>query len=510
MTNHSPKLINVFLDRLTPEPAILVGYSALIAKYDLKIPLPERLSIITSKSRNYSKEEWNAYTAQYTPEDSAIGHLEFSLKYEGVDLAILNALFQKIDEQQIIDLVQAKPISHYSRIIWFFYEWLTEKILPIADSVAKGYVWALDPKDYYTGSTILSKRHKVKNNLPGVKNFCPLIRKTPKLEEYIAKNLKILAQNKAGAIHPDVLGRAASFLLLKDSKASFAIEGEKPGNNRIERWGKAIYKAGQTNLSFSEFERLQNIVIEDTRFVKMGFRYEGGFVGDHDRSTGAPIPDHISARWQDIATLIRGLIDANERLRKSEIDPIIAAAIIAFGFVFIHPFQDGNGRIHRYLVHHVLNEHKFSPDGLIFPVSAVMLNSITEYKKTLEAYSKNRLSLIDWRPTVDNNVEVLNETLDFYRYFDATKQAEYLYDCVYKTIVEILPEEVTFLEKYDRIKEEINQRFDMPNHVIDLLIKFLRQNNGILSLRARREEFATLTSEEVVGLEIIYRNIFLD
>src|SRR5690606_34670659 len=96
-----------------------------------------------------------------------------------------------------------------------------------------------------------------------------------------------------------------------------------------------------------------------------------------------PIPDHISAKWQDINILIEGLIETEENLRQSEIDPIIAAAIIAFGFVFIHPFEDGNGRIHRYLIHHVLNERGFSPDGIIFPVSAAILNSIKEYKNVL-------------------------------------------------------------------------------------------------------------------------------
>ena len=30
-------------------------------------------------------------------------------------------------------------------------------------------------------------------------------------------------------------------------------------------------------------------------------------------------------------------------------DPIVAAAVLAFGFVYVHPFEDGNGRIHRYL-----------------------------------------------------------------------------------------------------------------------------------------------------------------
>ncbi len=510
--NQISQPISVFQDRVAPEQnCTLTGYGAIIKSFELKVPTPEVLSVIASRHRKYSKNGWNVYTPRYSPKDSIGGHLTFALKYEGVNLAILNALLQKIETRQIIDIVQKEPIGRYSRLIWFFYEWLTEeKILDLPDAITGNFVTALNPKNYYVGPSIISKRHRVKNNLPGVKNFCPLVRKTEKLEQYISQNLKELAHEKTKAIHPDVLIRAAAFLLLKDSRASFAIEGEQPGKNRAERWGKAICKAGQAPLTPQEFERLQNIVIEDTRFVKMGFRTEGGFIGTHDRiaSSPVPIPEHISARWQDVDILIKGLIEADERLRKSEIDPIIAATIIAFGFVFIHPFQDGNGRLHRYLIHHVLNERGFSPDGIIFPVSAAILGSIKEYKSALESYSKARLDLVEWHPTENGNVEVLNKTIDLYRYFDATIHAEFLYDCVYHTITEILPEEVLYLRRYDEMKGAINERFDMPDHLADLLIRFLEQNRGNLSNRAKEKEFNALSAEETLGLENLYKTIF--
>jgi Fic family protein len=507
--NHFSQSIDVFRDRVTPEQDCQsVGYLALILKYDLKVLLPETLSVISSKHKKYSKNGWSVYTPRYMPKNSIVGHLTFALKYEGVDLAVLNALFQKVDEKQMAEILQESLTDRYHRRIWFFYEWLTGKVLEIPDVAVAHSVDVLDPDSYYVGPSILSKRHRVKNNLPGVKNFCPLVRKTAKLEKYVSQNLKDLAHEKTKAIHPDVLARAAAFLLLKDSQASFAIEGERPEKNRAERWGKAICKAGQHSLSQVELERLQNIVIEDTRFVKMGFRKEGGFIGTRERLANTPIPDHISAKWEDVAALINGLIETEERLRKSEIDPIIAATIIAFGFVFIHPFEDGNGRIHRYLIHHVLNERKFSPDGIIFPVSAAILNSTREYKNVLESYSKSRLELVEWCATENGNVEVLNETMDLYRYFDATKQAEFLYDCVHQTIAEILPEEVFFLEKYDRMKSAINERFDMSDRVTDLLIRFLEQNRGNLSGRAREKEFKELSEKEILELENLYKDIF--
>ena len=92
---------------------------------------------------------------------------------------------------------------------------------------------------------------------------------------------------------------------------------------------------------------MQQLVIENGRFVEMGFRKQGGFVGEHDRVSGEPIPDHISAKAEDLNQLIKGLIETNNLLIKSELNPVLSAALIAFGFVFIHPFEDGNGRIHR-------------------------------------------------------------------------------------------------------------------------------------------------------------------
>lgn len=56
-----------------------------------------------------------------------------------------------------------------------------------------------------------------------------------------------------------------------------------------------------------ELLRLQNIVIGGSRFTKMGYRIEGGLVGEYDRKTGEPIPEHISARWQVLETLMKSL-----------------------------------------------------------------------------------------------------------------------------------------------------------------------------------------------------------
>jgi hypothetical protein len=510
ISNHFSESVTVFQGRYLPEPqCFLAGYSALIHKYDLKIPLPRTLVAVSPHHRQYQKDGWMIYTPRHRPDETLESHLTFALKYEGVNLSILSALFQAILPDSIENWVKSEPVGRYSRRIWFLYEWLMECTLKLPDAQTGNFVDVLDSDLQYGGPREISKRHRVRNNLTGVRDFCPLIWRTQKLDQFLDRQLNLMAKKQTDALHPDVLSRAAASLLLKDSRASFEIEGERPGKNRAERWGRAIGQAGLYPLTLEELLRLQSIVIEDHRFIHMGLRQEGGFIGAHERSTGTPLPDHISARWQDLQRLMDGLIGAYQHLKDNPFDPVFFAAMIAFGFVFIHPFEDGNGRIHRYLIHHVLAEREFSPKGLVFPISAVILKRIDEYRQVLESYSRPRLELIDWRTTPRGNVDVLNDTLDLYRFFDATPFAEFLYECVLETIDHILPEEILYLERYDSLKTALKEQFDMPDHLMDLLIRFLQQNGGKLSKRARHNEFKELTDHECHVIEQSYKEIFI-
>ena len=241
----------------------------------------------------------------------------------------------------------------------------------------------------------------------------------------------------------------------------------------------------------------------------MGLRIQGGFVGEHDRITGEPMPDHISAKYEDLDELIDGLIEVNRILINDDFDAVLAATIIAFGFVFIHPFEDGNGRIHRYLIHHVLAKKKFVDQGIIFPISASILDHISDYRFVLESYSKPLLEFIEWKETSKHNVMVVNNTKDFYRFFDATKQAEFLFGCVEDTVENIIPNEIKYLSNYDAFKRYLEEEFEMPDKLIALLVRFLEQNNGQMSKRAQENEFNMLKSHEIEVIEAEFRSIFM-
>ncbi len=507
--NYFSRKITIFHGRTAPELGLLAGYGAIIEAYNLPVPLPDKLSLISEKKRRYSKGDWQVFTSRHKPEDTLYKQLVFALKYEGINLLVLKKLFETVADDEIIELVQIEPLGKYSRRIWFLYEWLMEKTLELPDLVIKNYVLLLDDKLQYAIEGERSPRHRIINNLPGTPGFCPLIFKTPKLVKFLSTNLSDQKSAYLQTIHKDILQRAFAFLLLKDSQASFTIEGEDPGRNRATRWGKAIGQAGDKPLSKDELLRLQKIVIENTRFTNMGFRQARGFVGDHDRMTGEPLPEHISARWQDVESLINGMIAMNEILENSDYDAVLVATMIAFGFVFIHPFEDGNGRIHRYLIHHILAEKNFAQQGMIFPVSASILDRINDYRKVLESYSHPLLDFVKWEATSDHNVEVLNETADYYRYFDATRQAEFLYECVEDTIKNVIPGEVDYLSKYDEMKGYLDDNFEMPDKSVALLIRFMEKSDGQLSKRAREKEFNALTTEEVRDIENRYEEIFL-
>ena len=297
--------------------------------------------------------------------------------------------------------------------------------------------------------------------------------------------------------------------MLADSRASFAIEGERPPRSRLERWGRAVLQAGKNRLTLDEFNRLHGILIEDTRFIRAGLRPDGVFLGERDHN-GDPLPEFVGARPEDLPTLLDCLLAANVRMTASAIDPVLQATATAFGFVYIHPYQDGNGRLHRCLIHHVLAEREFTPPGMIFPVSAVMLERIDDYRRTLQDHSGPLMLFIDWRSTANRNVEVLNDTADLYRYFDCTAEAEFLYACVARTVEHDLPKEIDYLRRHDEAQRRIMEMVEMPDRLAQDLIMFIRQNDGKLPKRRREREFVALTDEEAAQIEAICEEVFGD
>jgi phage gpG-like protein len=306
---------------------------------------------------------------------------------------------------------------------------------------------------------------------------------------------------------PDIVRRAASFMLLADSRASYEIEGDRSPRNRLERWGAAVLQSGQGSLTWAEILRLQTIVLEDTRLVKPGLRTEGVYLGDRDQA-GAPIPEFIGARPEDLPTLIEGWLRSHERMGTDAVDPILHAAASAFGFVYIHPLQDGNGRIHRCLIQQVLAQRGMSPPGILFPVSAVMLDLIETYRSVLRNHTGPLMPHIQWEPTPQGNVSVQNRTADLYRYYDATEAVEFLYACVARAVEVDFPREIDYLVRHDRAIHSIREIVPIPEQAARDLILFIRQNKGTLPRNRRKREFVDLSDQDVAEIQQVIQEAF--
>ena len=254
-------------------------------------------------------------------------------------------------------------------------------------------------------------------------------------------------------------------------------------------------------------ENLHAALIKDQRFTQIGLRKEGVFLGDRDHD-GTPIPDFVGAKPENLLSLMDDWLEENEKLTHDDLDPVFHAVIIAFSFVYIHPLEDGNGRLHRYLLHHVLGKRGFYPQGMIFPISSVILNEIETYRDVLIDHSAPLMEFIQWNPTQKGNVTVTNDTIDFYRYFDCTQECEFIYNCVEKTINETLPAELKYLEAYDKSFVEIQQIIEMPDNEIKKLMTFILQNKGVLSTRKKESFFPQLRIEEQIQIQEIIKHYF--
>lgn len=117
---------------------------------------------------------------------------------------------------------------------------------------------------------------------------------------------------------------------------------------------------------------------------------------------------------------------------------------------------------------------------------------------------------IDWHALPNGNVAVTNDTADLYRFFDCTSEAEFLYECVLRTIEADLPREIEYLKRHDAAMTAIMNAVEMPDRLADNFIMFVRQNGGTLAKRRREKEFAKLTDDEVALLTAAVNDIFQD
>src|SRR5258708_477875 len=443
-------------------------------------------------------------------ENNALHHVEFFLKYDDLNLDFLQAVFQRISAAEIEAFISESPASRSARKIGFLYELLTGKQLTLSRAVFGNYIDMVDGGKYIMGRKEKNTRWRLNNNLLGNSAYCPVVRKTRELEDLLARDLKEKIEDLKADYPEDIFRRATNYLYTKETKSSYEIEKEQPSADRTQKFVALLQMAGsESNEEMLEKTRLltlQNAIV-DPRFASTDFWDFQNYVGQ-SMGNGQEHFHYICPPPTVMPSLMEGLQALT--LKTSEATPPeVRAGLIAFGFVFIHPFEDGNGRLHRFLIHDVLAHDKKVPQGLIIPVSAHMLNNIKEYDTILERYSKPLMRRIKYTTSGIGEVEIINanEVEGYFRYPELTDQCVYLVHTIRDTIEEDMPKELSFVQRFDEAKRAVQQIVDMPDKLITMMLTFLHQNKGIFP-KKRREYFGKLTDEEIQRMQDAYRRIY--
>jgi len=471
-----------------------------------------QLSYIGSKSeieRLPNNQTKKTFTTHYQPSDDAFEHLIFSIKHEDLNLCFLSAVFSKISPDDIKTFVSSSPNGKYHRSIGFLYEFLAGKTIDVPDLSSGNYFDLLDDKKYYTGIIAKNKKWRVNVNFLGTNEYCPIVRKTNTLIDQLAWDISNDLEEIENSFPEDIYIRATNYLYSKETKSSYQIEREVPTMDRMERFIKILSKAGTSDeevlLSEDDLKILQNAIV-DTRFANDSYRDFQNYVGESLPNFIENI-HYICPQPELVKSLMEGLKSSYVIARETH--PFILATIVSFGYVFIHPFEDGNGRIHRFLIHDILVRTGLFKEGFIIPVSAYMLNNPKEYDKALEAYSKPLMKIIKYSKNPQEEVEITNKSLvaPYFKYPDLTEQVSFVTKIIKETLNTDLPKELKFIQCYDELKKSIQNIVDMPDKMISNMILFLHQNKGAFPKR-RRKQFEKLTDEEITNMEKAYSTIF--
>lgn len=479
-----------------------IGYKWLAHHYGIEVVQPLHIESQIGPSRRTFQTSLTArevYTAVSRPEDTLSAHLTFALKHEGVHLEFLARLFGKIPEADIAAWVNNERTGQYARRAGFFWEWLNGRELQGVDAVSSGnYVDALDPQTHLVSTTTSNNpRWRVRDNLPGNREFCPSVRRTSSVKETekydCAAQLDAL-QTEYGA---DILMRSAVWLTVKESRASFQIEHEEDKKDRIQRFAAVMERrCGEfpNPLARETLAALQQEVIGDkTTFAHFGLRKSPVFVGG--TSNFQEVVHYVAPHWDELDGMLNGLEAFIEKTKGAS--PIARAAVTSFGFVYIHPLADGNGRIHRFLVNDILRRDGAVPRPFILPVSATIMNkaqSRAEYDMALEVLSKpfmahygglyefeRQFRKYDDKIASNFVFTGYDDAMAAWRYPDLTLHVEYMAHLIDDTIRLEMRNEANLIRAWENARTLIKEIVEGPNSDIDRIIRAIRGNSGKIS-----------------------------
>ncbi len=495
-----------------------IGYQWLAQRYRVSAVQAFRTDSALAKSRSTVRVDGcvhETYAAAARPADTLAGQLGFALKHEGVHLEFLARLFDVAPVADLEAWVAAEPTGQYARRAGFFYEYLTGRRLAFPGVVAGNYVAALDADAYLTACRPSNNpRWRVRDNLPGTPDYCPLVLRTARVRQAEQYDCAQHLADLEGEFGADLLLRSAVWLTVKESRASFAIEHEAQHVDRVRRFASAMaQRCGQVDdpLSAVALGELQSQIL-GPRATRYGLRRSPVFVGEVDGFT--EVVHYIAPHWTLTPALLSGL--RSVEIRTAGGSALVRAGVLSFGFVYIHPMSDGNGRISRFLVNDVLRRDGAIPAPFILPVSATITSTVVDrrgYDQVLELFSQPlmRTYAEAWRFGAEQVAEdgvhynlqfdAYQDALPAWRYPDLTDHVEYLAQVVQSTIEQEMRKEAGYLRSLRTARERVKQVIEGPDGDIDRIIRSVRENGGKVSNKLLTE-FPAL-AEEALATEVV-------
>lgn len=238
-------------------------------------------------------------------------------------------------------------------------------------------------------------------------------------------------------------------------------------------------------LSEDYLVRLQNAAVSNPLDLAVAFRHEQNYLSNGSRGaagvTYLPPPPELCRE-------LMGELMAFANNAASGIDPLVAAGVISFGFVLLHPFMDGNGRLSRFLVHHCLCRAGALENGLLLPVSVAMKREEKRYLHTLQDFSRPARELweVRWLDAESLTFEFVGHP-SIYRYWDATMAVAFTLEMARRALEVELHEETLFLARYDAVYKAVDERYDVRGSDLANLVMMCLSNNGVVSQNRRRQ-----------------------
>jgi len=497
-----------------------IGYRWLAEHYGVEPVQPFRFDSQLAKSRSTERADGfvhEFYPTHFKPADTLAGHMTFALKREGVHLEFLARLFNTMPAAELDTWINTEPTGQYARRTGFLYEWLTDQRLSFGGVSVGNYVNALDESRYLTAThSENNPRWRVRDNLPGTRDYCPMVYRTDKVRAAETYDCGQHLRELEVEYGEDLLIRSAVWLTVKESLASFAIEREDMHIDRVKRFAAVMEKrCGHYANPIGEaaITELQTEIL-GPKALRYGLRKSPVFVGEVDSTFFAPVVHYVAPHWDDTASMLAGLLSfADRTVGKS---PIARSAVLSFGFVYIHPMADGNGRISRFLINDVLRRDGAIPAPFILPVSSTITSTAgnrRSYDQVMEVFSKPFMQRYQdqYRFGPEKVAEdgihynlyfnAYDDARAAWRYQDLTEHVEYLAHVVDLTIDQEMRKEATFLRSVRAARAQIKEIIEGPDSDIDRIIRSVRDNDGKVSNKLRKD-FPLLDNPEV-GPEVI-------